>query len=384
MSGARGVRVRLEGVLGLPFTDGNRVTPLRNGDEIFPAMLEAIRAAESTVEMVTFVYWTGEIAETFARTLADRARAGLDVRVVLDSFGAHSMSRALVDGMEEAGVKITWFRPLGNWKLWTAGHRTHRKVLVVDQRIGFAGGVGIAEEWEGNARDPSEWRDTHFRIEGPAVLGLRAAFFSNWAETDRSAIRQVVDSEPLPKIGEAAVQVVRGTASFGWSDIATVLDGLLALAERRIRIQTAYLAPADPWVEAFREATRRGVEVEIMIPGPHTDKRVSELAGADEIGALIDAGVSLLRYQPTMLHTKVVLVDDEIACIGSANFNQRSLLKDDELALVVIDPGLAATLAEHWAEDFAQCERTTAKSFRARGPIRRLRELVARPVRSNV
>lgn len=384
MSGSRDLRARLEGLLGIPFADGNGVSALRNGREIFPAMLEAIRGAGSTVELVTFVYWTGEIAKTMAAALAERARAGVDVRLVLDAFGASPMSRELISDMEKAGVEIRWFRPLGTWKIWKSGHRTHRKVLVVDRRIAFTGGVGIAAEWEGDARGPSEWRDTHFRIEGPAVRGVRAAFFSNWAEADRSALRETIDSEPLPAMGDAAIQVVRGTACFGWSDIATIMDALIAMAQRRIRIQTAYFAPGEDWVDAFRRTIARGVEVEVMIPGPHTDKRVSELAGSDGIHALLEAGARLFRYQPTMLHTKVMRVDDEVACIGSANFNQRSILKDDELALVVIDRGLAETLDRHWSEDLERCEETTLRMFDSRGPIRRLREWVARPIRSNV
>ena len=384
MTDGHDVRTRLEGLLGMPFADGNRIDALRNGERIFPAMLEAIRDAETSVELVTFIYWTGRIAQDMADALAERARAGVAVRVVLDAFGAGPMSKDILDRMTGAGVQVRWFRPLGTWKTWKTGHRTHRKVLVIDGRIGFTGGVGIAAEWEGDARDPSEWRDTHFRIEGPAVAGLRAAFFSNWAETDRSAVREVLDSPPLEPVGEAAVQVIRSTACFGWSDIATVMDGLIDLARRRIRISTAYLAPDEYWVNAFRRAVARGVEVEVMIPGPHTDKRVSELAGSGGIQRLLEAGVRLFRYQPTMLHTKVMLVDDDVACIGSANFNQRSILKDDELILVVIDRALAAVLDQDFEDDLARCAETSLRAFEHRGLIRRLREWAARPIRSNV
>ena len=377
------IRTRLEGLLGMPFADGNRIDALRNGRQIFPAMLEAIRAAETSVEFVTFIYWSGEIAQTMADALTERAQAGVAVRVVLDAFGAGPMSQDLLERMSSGGVEVRWFRPLTTWKAWKIGHRTHRKVLVVDGRVGFTGGVGIAAEWEGDAGDPSHWRDTHFRVEGPAVAGLRAAFFSNWAETDRSAVREVLDTPPLGNAGGAAIQVVRSTACFGWSDIATVLDGLIALARRRIRISTAYLAPDEYWVDAVRRAVARGVDVEVMIPGPHTDKRVSELAGTDGIIAFLEAGVRLFRYQPTMLHSKIMLVDDDVVCIGSANLNQRSILKDDELVLVVVDRTLAETLGGHFDEDLARCEESSLQMFRQRGPVRRLREWVARPVRSN-
>ena len=378
------IRAHLEGLLGIPFADGNEITALRNGREIFPAMLAEIERAQQTVELVTFIYWTGRIAQRMAETLARKAGEGVQVRVVLDAFGAAPMSKRLLEQMTGAGVQIRWFRPLKSWKAWKATHRTHRKVLVVDGAVGFTGGVGIAQEWEGDARDPSEWRDTHFRVRGPAVLGLRAAFFGNWAETDRSATRELLDAQPLPEVGPAAVQVVRSTACFGWSDIATVLDSLISLAKHRVRIATAYFAPDESWRDLLTSAVDRGIEVEILIPGPHIDKRISELAGADQIGDLLEAGVRFFRFQPTMLHTKILLVDDDLVAVGSANFNQRSILKDDEIALVVIDAGLAATLHGHFEEDLARSEAMTPEQFRSRGPLRRLHELIARPVRSNV
>ncbi|MEZ5480095.1 MAG: phospholipase D-like domain-containing protein [Thiolinea sp.] len=163
------VRVQLESVMGIPFTDGNHVTALRNGDRIFPAMLEAIEQAQHTIEFATYVYWTGNIAQKFAHVMSERARAGLTVRVLLDGFGAKEIRRELLDMMEEAGVIIRWFRPLSSFRIWMVDNRTHRKLLIVDGKIGFTGGVGIAEEWEGDVRDASEWRDNHYRLTGPAV-----------------------------------------------------------------------------------------------------------------------------------------------------------------------------------------------------------------------
>lgn len=378
------LRTRLEGLLGIPFTNGNAITALRNGCRIFPAMLESIDAARSTVELLTFVYWTGEIAERMADALAKKAREGVEVRLLLDALGARPMRHDLLERMRTAGVDIRWFRPFSTWKVWQANHRTHRKILVVDGRVGFTGGVGIAEEWEGDARDPSEWRDTHFRVEGPAVHGLRGAFFGNWAETGRSAMQQNVFIEPQPQVGDVAVQVVRSTACVGWSDIATLLDGIIALAKRRLRIATAYLAPDEYWLEIFQRAIDRGVEVEILIPGPYNDKRVSELAGAEQIGSLLEMGVRMWRFQPTMLHSKILTLDGVAACVGSANFNQRSIAKDDEVAMFVLDGELTATLDAHFEQDLERSEPTTLEDFRSRGFLRRLRETAAKPLRPNV
>ena len=178
------LRRTIEGVIGVPATEGNRIDVLHNGDEIFPAMLDSIGSAEHAIDFLTFVYWTGEIGRQFANRLSERARSGVRVRVLLDAWGAHPMEKALIEAMDEAGVHIRWFRPMARLRLGTLNHRTHRKVMIVDESTGFTGGVGIADEWQGDARGPDEWRDTHFRIAGPAVDGLRAAFLDNWAETD--------------------------------------------------------------------------------------------------------------------------------------------------------------------------------------------------------
>lgn len=373
---AETLRQALESVVGVPFTDGNRIDVYRNGVEIFPAMLDAIRHAEKTVEFLTFIYWTGDVAKEFAEALAERARAQVRVRVLLDSFGARPMSHDLVEMMEKAGVEVRWFRPLAQWRVWTNDNRTHRKVLVVDGRIGFTGGVGIAKEWEGDARDPSEWRDTHFRVEGPAVHGVRGAFWGNWMEVEPTLAAAVQDVPHLTPVGDVAAQVVRSTASIGWSDVALLLDALSALARHRLRIATAYFAPDPDSAARLREVAGRGVDVEIMIPGPHIDKRLSELSTSDEYGPLIEAGVRIWRYQPTMMHTKLILVDDLLACVGSANFNQRSMRQDDEVVLVALDRGLNALLHRHFDEDLENCTPLDLEEWEHRGLLRRLRERV--------
>lgn len=374
---ADALRHALESVVGVPFTDGNRIEVYRNGVEIFPAMLGAIRGAQTSIEFLTFIYWNGNIAREFAAALAERAQAQVRVRVLLDSFGAMPMSHDLVEKMEAAGVEVRWFRPLVQWRIWTNDSRTHRKVLVVDGRIGFTGGVGIAEEWEGDARDSSEWRDTHFRVEGPAVHGLRGAFWGNWMEVEQTVAGALEEVPQLGPAGGVPIQVIRSTASIGWSDVALVLDALIALAQRRLRIATGYFAPDPDSAARLRELAARGVDVEILIPGPHIDKRVSELATADEYGALVEAGVRIWRYQPTMMHVKLILVDDLLACIGSANFNQRSMRQDEEIVLIAIDAELNRLLNEHFDEDLENCEPLDPEDWERRGLLRRMREKAA-------
>ncbi len=364
----------LETALGIPFSQGNRIRVLRNGVEIFPPMLDAIRQARNSVQFLTYIYWEGRIAEKFAEALADRARAGVQVRVILDAVGAFNMPDALIDFMQSAGVEIVWFRPPVRWKIWQVDNRTHRKVLVCDGRIAFTGGVGIAEQWEGDARNPNEWRDTHFQIEGPAVQGLQAAFIDNWVETDcsvHSGIGEIGEAKALAPAGESRVQVLKTAAAVNWSPIATMYHVLLTLARRKVRITTAYFVPHHSIVQLLHATVQRGVDVQILVPGPYHDHRVAQLAQEDEYAPLLEAGVRMWSYQPTMLHTKVVTVDDSVACIGSANFNQRSMSKDDELALLVMDEAVTSELDKHFEEDCTRAIEMRAEDYQRRGWLRK-------------
>ncbi len=377
-------RRAFEGLLGIPFTEGNKIDVLRNGCRIFPAMLEAIENATESVEFLTFVYWTGDIADRFAKALAKRAEADVKVRVLLDAFGAAEMSKSLVTDMEEAGVEVRWFRPLANWKVWSSDNRTHRKILVTDGRVGFTGGVGIAEEWEGDARDETEWRDTHFRICGPAVHGLQAAFYGNWVEAGGLMSEALETVAPLERVGDAYIQVIRATASVGWSDIASLLQTIIARSEISLRIATPYLAPDENTTRLLVEAAERGVDVDIIIPGPYTDRRISRIAGADEVQQLLQAGINIWRFQPTMIHAKIVILDDVMACVGSANLNHRSTLKDDEIALVIDCHTTVSTLKEQFEADMRHCEHLDIKEWRKRGMLRRSAEALIRVFRQQV
>jgi len=347
-------RYVLENTLGIPFSEGNSVDVLINGDEIFPAMLEAIRNAEHRIDFLTFVYWTGEVAENFAQALAQKADEGLDVRVILDSYGAAFMPAELADLMIDSGVKLRWFRPISQWKVWKSDNRSHRKVLICDAKTGFTGGVGIAKEWEGDARNPSEFRDTHFRIQGEAVKGLQAAFMENWIETEGFLPMEPTweDGMENPTSGNAMpVQTVRTSASVRWSDIVMLYQTLIKMARESILIGTAYFNPNDIMSSLLIEAVERGVDVQILIPGKYSDERLAKLAGEETFEKLLNGGVKLWYYQKTMYHTKKIIVDGIVSCIGSANFNHRSMLKDDEINLVCLDENLANELTNNFKED---------------------------------
>jgi cardiolipin synthase len=354
------LRRRLEALLGIPATDGNDVTLLRNGDRIFPAMLEAVREAETSIDFLTFVYWKGDIAQEFAHALAERARAGVRVRVLLDAVGGRLIDSDLIDHMADCGVQVEWFRqPLWQGKLLSPfkhNHRTHRKVLVVDEQIGFTGGVGIAEEWGGDARDETEWRDTHVRVVGPAVDGLAAAFAQNWAETGRPLAEEPDTFPEHGRPGSVAIQVARGSASVGWNDMATVFRVMLESAHERVTLQTAYFAPDDTFRDLLVGAVERGAQVDVLLPGPHADKRVCQLTSESCYESLVDAGVRIWAFQPSMMHAKIMTIDGLASVIGSANMNRRSLAHDEEVVLSLFDPEITRVLRQDFDDDLARSE----------------------------
>ncbi|MFI2780491.1 phosphatidylserine/phosphatidylglycerophosphate/cardiolipin synthase family protein [Streptomyces sp. ALB3] len=378
---ARRLRRRLERLIGIAATEGNSLVPLRNGDQIFASMLDAIRGAQHTVDMMTFVYWRGDIACEFAEALSERARAGVRVRLLLDGFGSRLIEKAQLALMDEAGVEVAWFRKPLYLSPLKQNHRCHRKVLITDEETAFTGGVGIAEEWCGDARDESEWRDTHVRVQGPAVDGLAAAFAQNWAECHDELFTERDRFVATAQHGDSVVQVVRGSAGFGWQDMQTLLRVVLESAEERVRLTTAYFAPDSYFIGVLCDAARRGVSVEILLPGPHTDKRVCQLAGQHHYEQLIGCGVKIYQYQPTMLHTKALTVDGIASLIGSTNFNRRSLEHDEEVMLAVLDREFTVTLDGHFDEDVKRSVLIDGGRWKRRSPVQRMREAAVLPIR---
>ena len=375
------LRRRLERLIGVAATEGNELVPLRNGDQIFPAMLGAIRSARHTIDMMTFVYWRGEIARDFAAALADRARAGVRVRLLLDGFGAKEIEPRLLDLMDTAGVQVAWFRKPVWLSPFKQNHRCHRKALVVDEHTAFTGGVGIAEEWCGDARDPGEWRDTHVQVRGPAVDGVAAAFAQNWAECHDELFDDRDRFTEHRQAGSSVVQVVRGSASIGWQDMQTLIRVMLASAEERFRLATAYFAPDTYFVDLLCDTARRGVRVEILLPGPHTDQRACQLAGQQHYRRLLEAGVRIRQYQPTMMHAKIITVDSVASLIGSTNFNRRSMDHDEEVMLAVLDEAFTAALDRDYEADLERSVDIELARWRRRPALQRAKEAAVTPIR---
>jgi cardiolipin synthase len=376
---------RLETLLGTPATNGNEIRVLRNGNEIFPAMLGAIESASHTVDLVTFVYWQGDIAKRFADTLAAAARRGCRVRVLLDAVGARKLDDALVEEMSASGCDVRWFRPVTDSvpKIGDMDHRTHRKILVCDADVAFTGGVGIADEWDGDARNADEWRDTHLQIRGPAVAGLLAGFIDNWADQNDDGFDP--SAEPIvkatadgaPPAGSSTCAVIRGSAETGASELWRLMLGLITCAEQRIRIATAYFNPDDRLCAALKDAVDRGVEVSVLLPGEHADKRFVQLAGESIYASLLDSGVDIRTYDVSMMHAKVITVDGVVATVGSANMNQRSTQFDEETNVVIFDPDVVAVLDRHLDDDHQHATLLDPSEWADRGVFQRAGEKMA-------
>jgi cardiolipin synthase A/B len=357
-------------LLGPPLLEGNRVTALINGDEIFGAMLEAIRNAGHSITFETYIYWSGEIGKKFADAFSERARAGVKVHVLLDFVGIGRMDQDYIGQMEEAGVEVEIYRPLEWYHLPRFNHRTHRKILVVDGRIGFTGGANIADEWLGDARSPEEWRDSHFRLEGPAVAQMQAAFNDNWIRSRASVLYGDDYFPALDPVGDQLAQVIISSPQGGSENVRLMYMMFIAAAQKNIRLSAAYFVPDRLAVETILEARRRGVEVEIILPGRKADLPVVRKASRALWGDLLEGGVKIYEYLPTMYHCKVFIVDDLWVSVGSTNFDNRSFRLNDEANLNVRDAEFAREQIETFKEDKTNSRLITFEEWQQR-PWRR-------------
>jgi cardiolipin synthase A/B len=371
-----------EALTGAPISVGNDLELLINGDEIFPAMLETIRQAQQTVALETYVYWKGDVARDVAEALCERAKAGVDCRVIVDAVGGIQMESDVLESMESSGVRVCRFRPPKAYAVRQINNRTHRKILVADGVVGMVGGVGIAEEWTGNAEDPDHWRDTHVRVRGPVVRGLVGAFAENWLEATGEVM---VGEQWLPDIeerpGGGPMQVVRSSATVGDTNVEALYYLALAAAQESVDLTAAYFAPRPAFMDALCESAGRGVRTRVLVPGPHIDKQFVRVAGRAAYETLLDAGVEVYEYQPTMLHAKTLTIDGVWASVGSVNFDNRSFQLHDEVTLAVQSEEFAAQLTEQFERDLGHAERIEAGRFKRRGPHRRAAEHVMKLAR---
>ena len=371
-------------MLGPSITGGNKVTALQNGAEIFPAMLEAIRSARTSITFETYIYWSGAIGEAFSEALAERARAGVAVSVTVDWVGSAKMDRTLLAQMQEAGVRVQRYRPLRWYNFRRLNYRTHRKLLVVDGRIGFTGGVGIADQWQGHAEDPDHWRETHFRVEGPVVAQFQAAFNDNWIKTTGELLNGETYFPSLDAAGDLDAHLFIASPAGGSESMHLMYLLAIAAAARSIDLAASYFVPDELVIQAFIAARTRGVRVRILLPGPWIDTEAVRLASKATWGPLLQAGVEIHVYQPTMLHTKLLIIDNELVSVGSTNFDPRSFRLNDEANLNVYDSTFATHMTSVFEGDLKNGMRYTYDMWRRRPLGEKLVEKLLRPIRSQL
>ena len=356
-------------LLGPPILGGNCVTSLVNGDKIFAAMLEGIESAIKTITFETFIYWTGAVSDKFAEARAAKARAGVRVHVLIDGVGCNCIKGNAVSTMRQAGVEVEVYH-IQN--LARANHRTHRKLLVIDGKLGFTGGVGIADQWSGDAKNPEHWRDTHYRVEGPVVAQLQAAFLDNWMKT-RAVVLHGNDYFPLLEdSGKLRCQMFKSSPMEGSESARLMFLMSITAADQHIRIGNAYFVPDDLSIRALIDASQRGVKVEVIVPGDHLDSYLVRGASRHRWGNLLKEGIRIFEYIPTMYHCKLMIVDDLWVSVGSANFDNRSFRLNDEANLNIIDQEFAQTAILSFEDDKKRCREVTWSDWANRPMIKKV------------
>jgi cardiolipin synthase len=374
----------LEAHAQAPIVGGNRLTLLLNGDQIYPAILRAIRSATSSITYAQYSYEDGQIARDLAEAIAERCRSGVRAHVLLDSVGTLPMPREYSELMSKAGCEVVAFRPIGPFGLRRANNRNHRRILVVDGRIGFTGGSGVSEKWMGNGRRPDHWRDTDVKIEGPVVEYLQGAFAENWVEATGTVLGGA-DYFPAPTgaKGRTYAQIIRSGPTGGSYAMYTTFLLALSSARSSIKVTNPYVLLDDQMIETLVQAARRGVRISFLVPGV-TDHPLVRHAGRRQFGRLLEAGIEIHEYTAAMLHAKTIIIDGIWATIGSTNLDYRSFRLNDELNVVAYDTTFAAQLDRVFEEDLRYAQRIDLEAWRDRSVRGRMFELLAIPIESNL
>jgi cardiolipin synthase len=374
----------IEALTGSPIVGGNAVEVLLNGEEIFPAMLEAIHGAERTITYAQYYYEDGPVARDVAEALAERCRAGVGVSVLLDAFGALAMPTDYTEVMRQSGCHVTFFRPLTQSVFDRANNRNHRRILVIDGRIGFTGGSGVSRKWMGNGRLENHWRDTDVRVEGPAVEYLQGAFAENWLEATGILLggEHYYPRPVLPR-GPVYAQFIRSSPATGTFAMYSTFLLAIASARRAIFITNPYLVLDETMAEALATAVKRGVRVAVLVPGA-IDHNIVRQASRGQFGRMLRAGIEIFEYRAGLLHAKTMVIDGVWSTIGSTNLDNRSFALNDELNVVIYNVVVAQRLERIFTEDLGYSERVDYREWRRRGLVDRVLELLARPIRDQL
>jgi len=359
-------------LLGPAVVGGNRFEVLVNGDEIFASMLEGIRSAQRTITFETFIYWSGAIGEEIARALSDQARAGIAVHVLLDWVGSSKMDRRYLRMLRDAGAEVIKYHKPHWTGLGRMNDRTHRKLLVIDGRIGFTGGVGIADEWTGHAQDEKHWRDTHFRVEGPVVGQMQAVFMDNWVKATGNVLHGSHYFPEIDAAGNGLAHMFSSSPSGGSDDMQLMYLMAITAATHSIHLSSAYFVPDKLTINALVEAAKRGVKVRVITPGKRIDTHTVREASRACWGDLLAAGIEMHEYQPTMFHCKLLIVDEYLVSVGSTNFDSRSFKLNDEANLNIHDREFARQQTAIFDRDVAQAKRISLDDWLRRPLLEKL------------
>ena len=371
-------------LLGPGIMPGNRIVDLQNGDEIFPSMLEAIQGAKRTITFETYIYWSGDIGKKFADALAERARAGVEVSMIVDWAGSIKMDDDLLGEMKAAGVRIVKYRPLHWYNISRLNNRTHRKLLVVDGKIGFTGGIGIADQWTGHAQNPEHWREVHFRVEGPVVAQFQSAFNDNWIKTTGELLNGPDYFPELLPAGDMDAHLFIASPAGGSESMHLMYLTSIAAAVQSIDLAASYFVPDELIIEALIVARKRSVRIRVLVPGEHIDSQAVRLASKASWGELLKAGVEVHEYLPTMLHVKLLVVDRELVSVGSTNFDMRSFQLNDEASLNIYNTAFAGRMTEVFEADLLQAKRYSYEMWEQRPFSEKFAEKVILPIRSQL
>jgi len=367
----------IAGASGAPFVEGNAVELLNNGDAFYPRMLEAIAAARVSITIEAYIYWAGEVGQIFARALAERAEAGVTVKILLDAIGSASIGKEILSTLEDSGCQVAWYNPIHWYTLGRFNNRTHRKSLVVDGHIAFTGGAGIADHWRGNARGPHEWRDMQVRVEGPAVTPLQAGFAHNWQQSTGELLSGATYYPGIEPRGTLSAQTLMSSPESGGSTVRIMYYLSIVCARKSIYIANPYFIPDAVAIETLIDAKRRGIDVRIMVSGDRNDNWLARQNSVRLYGPFLKAGIEILEYDRTMLHHKTMVVDGVWLTIGTTNFDNRSFAHNEESNVCVFDRRMGRQLQQIFLDDMAVCERIELAKWRHRGVWARAQELVA-------
>jgi cardiolipin synthase len=365
------------GAPGVPILPGNRIDVLQNGDEFYPVMLEDIERAQTSITIEAYIYWEGEIGRQFANALAVKASEGIPVKILLDAVGSSSIGAAILETLETGGCQLAWYNRIHWYTIGQFNHRTHRKSLIVDGRIGYTGGAGIADLWLGRAQGPGHWRDTQIRIVGPAVTPLQTGFAHNWLKTTGELLSGATYYPDQERAGTLPVQTVMSSPETGASSVRIMHYLPIVCARHSIYIANPYFIPDQTAIDTLVEAKKRGVDVRIMVSGTHNDNWLARQNSTRLYGQLLEAGITILEYNKTMLHQKTMVVDGQWVTIGTTNFDNRSFAHNEETSVCVRDVGLATLMEETFRADILACDRVEIDAWRRRGLRKKALEAIA-------